>query len=130
AARGPRSRVEGMADAVDLRAPGYDAMLFDAALTGLLPPLVAPVRRIAFPRGGIHGGETRRLADGSLAGGCGIAEALAAGAEQVIVASAAPETPMLPPRRRGARALADAVLSTLERQAVDAELRGAERTNR
>jgi hypothetical protein len=115
---------------VDLRAPGYDALLFDAVLTGLLPPLVAPVRRIAFPRGGLYAGETRRITDGTLAAGCGIAEALAAGAEQVIVASAAPEAPSLPPRRRGALALADAVMASLERQSVDADLRVAERTNR
>ncbi|HEV8254402.1 MAG TPA: patatin-like phospholipase family protein [Vicinamibacteria bacterium] len=128
--RGPRSRVEGMTDAVDLRSSGYDALLFDAVLTGLLPPLVAPVRRIAFPRGGLYAGETRRITDGTLAAGCGIAEALAAGAEQVIVASAVPEAPALPPRRRGARPLADAVLASLERQSLDADLRVAERTNR
>jgi hypothetical protein len=115
---------------IDLRAPGYDALLFDAVLTGLLPPLVAPVRRLGFPRGGLYAGETRRITDGTLAAGCGISEALAAGAAQVIVASAAPEAPSLPPRRRGARALADAVLASLERQSLDADLRVAERTNR
>ena len=115
---------------VDLRASGYDALLFDAVFTGLLPPLVAPVRRIAFPRGGLYAGETRRITDGTLATGCGLAEAIAAGAEQVIVASAAPEAPGLPPRRRGARALADAVLASLERQSLEADLQVAERTNR
>jgi hypothetical protein len=115
---------------LDLRASGYETLLFDAVLTGLLPPLVAPVRRIAFPRGGLYAGETRRITDGTLAAGCGLAEAIAAGAEQVIVASAAPEAPGLPPRRRGARALADAVLASLERQSLEADLQVAERTNR
>ena len=99
--RGPRSRVDGMPDAIDLRAPGGDALFFDAVMTGLLPPLVAPVRRVAFPKGGLHGGETHRLTDATLVSGCGLGEALAAGAEQVIVVSPTPEQPAPPARRRG-----------------------------
>ena len=49
------------------------------------------MRRVSFPRGGLHGGETHRLTDATLVGGCGLSEALAAGAEQVIVVSAVPE---------------------------------------
>lgn len=128
--RAVRSRLEGPPGAVDLRAPGYDALLFDAVATGLLPPLAAPVVRVAFPKGGLHAGETHRLGDATLAAGCGISEALAAGAEQVIVVSAAPEAAGPPPRRRGPRALADAVLGTLERQGVEGDVGVAERTNR
>jgi len=128
--RGPRSRLDGIPGAVDLRGEGYDTLLFDAAVTGLLPPGAAPVRRVAFPRGGIHAGEQHRLTDAALAGGCGIAEAVAAGAEQVIVVTAAPWTATAAPRRRGPRALADGLLATVERQAVDSDLRSAERINR
>jgi len=128
--RGPRSRLEGIPGAVDLRGAGYDTLFFDAAVTGLLPPGAAPVRRVAFPRGGIHAGELHRLTDAALAGGCGIAEAVAAGADQVIVVTAAPWTATAAPRRRGPRALADGLLATVERQAVDADLRSAERINR
>jgi len=128
--RGRSSRVEGLPGAVDLRVEGYDTLLFDAVLAGLLPPLAAPVRRVSFPRGGIHGGETHRLTDGTLAGGCGMSEAIAAGADQVVVVTAVPESAEPPRRRRGPRAFADGVFSVLERQAVQADLQGAERINR
>lgn len=129
-ARGPRSRLERRAGAVDLRAPGYDVMLFDAVVTGLLPPFAAPVRRVSFPKGGLNPGETHRLSDATLAGGSGIAEALAGGAEQVIVAAVTPEAPAPAARRRGARAVQDGALAALERQAVERDLAGAERINR
>ncbi len=132
AARSPsgRWRVEGLPGAVDLRAPGYAELLFDAVVTGLLPVVGAPLRRVAFPRGGLHAGEVHRLTDATLVPGAGISEALSAGAEQVIVASAVPAEPTVPPRRRGPAARLDAVLGTLERGAVDRDLQGAERINR
>jgi hypothetical protein len=129
-ARGPRSRLDGMAGAVDLLAPGYDALLFEAVLTGLLPSPVAPVCRVEFPKGGAFAGEVHRLADATLVGGSGIGEALAAGAEQVLIATAVPEGPGEPPRRRGFRASADAALAALERQAVERDLHEAARINR
>jgi hypothetical protein len=128
--RGAGSRVEGLPGAVDLRVPAYQSLFFDAVATGLLPPLAAPVRRVAFPRGGLYPGETHRLADATLLPGCGIAEALAAGAEQVIVAVAAPVEGGSAPRRRGLRAVADGVLAALERQTMEQEVRTAERINR
>jgi hypothetical protein len=132
AARGPqgRWRVDGMAGAVDLRAAGYPELLFDAVITGLMPGVAGPLQRVAFPRGGLHAGEVHRLADAVLGSGSGIAEALAAGADQVILASAVPAEPALPPRRRGPRARLDGVLSTLERAAVDRDLQACERINR
>ena len=102
---GTRGGQEGQPGAVDLRAPGYEALLFDAAAAGLLPSLTGPVRRVAFPRGGLHSGETHRLTEATLLGGCGISEAVAAGAEQVIVVSGTPERrrrPRAAPRRAGA----------------------------
>ncbi len=128
--RGPRSRLEGMPGAVDLRAPGQDALFFDAVFTGLLPPFVTPARRVSFPRGGSHGGETHRLVDATLVSGTGLACALAAGAEQVILVAPVPEEPEAPPRRRGPRAHADGVLALLERQAVERDVAEAERINR
>jgi len=115
---------------VDLRATGQEALLFDAALTGLLPPLATPVRRLAFPKGGPFPGETHRLTDATLAAGSGLAEALAAGAEQVILVTACPGAPAPPRRRRGRRALLDGALLTLERQAAERDLGEAERINR
>jgi hypothetical protein len=129
-ARRSAVRPEGGPGAVDLRAPGYAGMLFDAVMTGLLPPLAAPVRRVAFPKGGLFPGETHRLSDATLAMGAGLSEALAAGAEQVIVASAIPATALALPRRRGVRAQLEGALAALERQAVELDLKGAERINR
>jgi hypothetical protein len=129
-ARGPRSRLEGLPNAVDLRVPGYDALVFDAVMTGLLAPGVVPVRRVSFPKGGIFAGESHRLTEAGLAGGSGLSEAIAAGAEQILFVTAAPEEARPLSRRRGPRALADGVLAVLERQAVEGDLRATERLNR
>src|SRR5579862_2555023 len=115
---------------VDLRLPGYEGLFADALLAGILPPLVAPVGRLAFPKGGIYPGEIHRLCDATLVGGSGLFEALRAGAQQVIVATAVPKVAPLPPRRRGPRAQADSAIATLERQAVERDLEEAERMNR
>jgi hypothetical protein len=121
---------QGRPAAVDLREPGYEALLVAAATTGILPAVTGPVRRVAFPRGGLHAGETHRLTESSLLGGCGIAEAVHAGADQVVVVTAVPEASSLAARRRGARARWNGVLSALERASVDRELAEAERLNR
>jgi len=118
-----------LAEAVDLRAPGRDALLFDAVATGLLCPMAMPLRRVSFPKGGVHGGETHRLTDATFVPGTGVAEALAAGADQVIVVTGVPETPSPIARRRGPFARIDAAVRTLERQAAR-ELGEAERLNR
>ena len=128
--RGSRSRLPGIPGAIDLRAEGYDALFLDAVTTGVLPPMVAPVQRVAFPKGGLYAGEVHRLTDAIVAAGSGISEALAAGADQVIVVSAAPVVASPTARRRGPRAVADALLSTLERQVVEADVRATERINR
>jgi hypothetical protein len=114
---------------VDLRAPGQETLLFDALATGLLLPLALPLRRVVFPRGAVHAGEVHRVTDASLVAGCGIEEAIEAGAEQVVVVTGAPEEPQPPPRRRGPLARLDATLRTLEQQAA-AEIEEVERTNR
>jgi len=123
AAAGERDHV------VDLRAPGQGALLFDALSTGLLLPVALPLRRMAFPRGAVHAGEVHRLTDATLVPGCGIEEAIDAGAEQVVVVTGAPEEPQPPPRRRGPLARVDATLRALEQQAA-AEIDATERTNR
>lgn len=125
-----RSRLDPMCDAVDLRSPENAALLLDVVATGLLPPLVAPALRMAFPRGGVFGGEVHRLTDASLVVGSGLAEALDAGAEQVVLVSGSPEQAGLRPRRRGARALADATLAALERQSLERDLETADRINK
>ena len=86
--------------------PSKDALFFDALATGLLLPVALPLRRVAFPRGAVHAGETHRLTDATLVAGCGIAEAIDAGAEQVVVVTGVPEEPpaaAAPPRPARAR---------------------------
>jgi hypothetical protein len=114
---------------VDLRVPEQGALFFDALATGLLLPMALPLRRVAFPRGAVHAGEVHRLTDASLVPGCGIEEAIEAGAEQIVVVTGAPEEPQPPPRRRGPLARVDATLRALEQQAA-AEIEATERTNR
>jgi hypothetical protein len=123
------ARSDGQPLAIELRGGG-ETMLFDAVLSGLLPPLTAPVRRVSFPRRGLFGGEVHRLSESTLGGGCGISEAILAGADQIVVVSAVPTQPSAPRRRRGLRALADATHALLERQGVEQELHAAERVNR
>jgi hypothetical protein len=114
---------------VNLRAPGQAELFFDALATGLLLPVSMPLRRVTFPKGAVHAGETHRLADAALVPGCGIAEAMDAGAEQLVVVTGAPQEATPPPRRRGLLARIDATLRTLERQAT-AEIEATERANR
>jgi hypothetical protein len=129
-ARGRRSLRDGRPVAVDLRATGYDTLFFDGVVAGLLPPVAGPVRRVPFPKGGIYAGETHRLTDATLIAGAGIADALAAGAEQVVVVSGSPVEPRRTPRRRGPRARLDALLTTLEAQALEKDADETERINR
>jgi hypothetical protein len=111
-------RARALAGGVDLKAPDHDALLFDALATSLLCPMAMPLRRVAFPKGAVHAGETHRLTDATFVSGCGIVEALAAGAEQVIVVTGVPETPAPLARRRGPLARVDATVRALERQAA------------
>ena len=125
----PRSRSAALEGAVDLREPGRDVLFFDAVATGLLFPAAMPLQRVSFPKGGVHGGEIHRLTDATFVAGAGIAEALAAGAEQVIVATAVPEESSPLPRRRGPRARLDAAARSMESQAIR-EIGEVERLNR
>jgi hypothetical protein len=129
-ARARDSYRDGRPVAVDLRASGYDTLLFDAVAAGILPAVAGPVRRVAFPKGGLFSGETHRLTDATLVAGAGVKDAIDAGAEQVIVVSASPVEPRRSPRRRGPRARLDALLTTLEAQALGTDVDEAERINR
>ena len=114
----PARRAGTLADAVDLRAAGQDALFFDALATSLLCPMAMPLRRVSFPKGAVHAGETHRLTDATFVAGCGIEEALAAGAEQVIVVTGVPEKSGPLARRRGPLARLDALARALEAQAA------------
>ncbi len=115
---------------IDLQSAGNEGLLCDALLTGLLPPWVAPVRRYMFPKGTAFAGETHRLVESTLTLGTGMAEAIASGAEQLILVSATPEDVRRQPRRRGFWGMLEGMLATLERQAVESELEELSRANR
>ena len=121
---------EGAQRVIDLRSPGLEAFLADALLAGLLAPLLAPLRRLVFQKTGLLPGGTRRFTDASLAQGCGLADALAAGAEQVILVLGIPVQPINWTARRGPWAAVDALLAASERTGTEAELAETERLNR
>jgi hypothetical protein len=70
------------------------------------------------------------LADATLLSGCGLSDALATGAEQVILVSATPKGPVTWNQRRGPWAVLGAALAALERSGVEAELAETERLSR
>ena len=121
---------EGALRVVDVRSPGLEPFLTDALLAGLFAPLLAPLRRLVFQKTGPLAGGTRRFADASLSPGCGLADAIAAGAEQVILVAGIPVQPIHWSARRGPWAAVDAVLAASERTVVEAELAETERLNR
>jgi hypothetical protein len=125
-----RSHEEAGASVVDLRAPGYAGYLTDALMAGLLAPLLAPLRRVTFPKGGPVAGGTRRFTDATLLSGCGLGDAFASGAEQVVLVTATPRGALAWNLRRGPWAVLSAMLGALERSALETELAETERLNR
>lgn len=123
-------RGAALRDAVDAREPDGRALLVEAlAASAALAPFLAP-RRVSLKPPGRQAGVVRRVVESSLVGGAGLAEAIAAGAEQIILVTATPEEPQPPPDRIGFRALADAVSAASERAALERELGETERLNR
>ncbi len=126
---GRRRGSGGGTPVVDLSVQGQDVFLFDVVLTGVCLPFLSAIRRVVVPKGApIHGG-THRLADASFGRGCGLADAIAAGAEQVILVTPVPADGTATAGRRGPRALLDALLLSLERSGLEAELAETERIN-
>ncbi|MBN2371484.1 MAG: hypothetical protein JXO72_13460 [Vicinamibacteria bacterium] len=115
---------------VDLRSPGAGRLLVEAMLSALLPPLLAPLTQVVFPKGGVYASESHRLADGTLSAGCGVADALAAGAEQVVLVSSVPVSTAHRLGRRGPWAVAESLVALIERQALERDIHETERINR
>jgi hypothetical protein len=133
---GPRTALQAMIarsrqrELIDLTAPSQEGLFCDTVLTGLLPPGVAPLRRYSFPKGSTFAGETHRLAESTLTLGTGLAEAIGAGAEQLILVTATPEDVKRQPRRRGFWGMLEGILATLERQSVESDIEDLARSNR
>jgi hypothetical protein len=82
----------GRSEAINLTGEGA-AVLFDVLMAALTPPGLVPEVGIKLPRGTKLGGEVHRFASSLSTGGEALADAVAAGAEQIFyVTSAAPGT--------------------------------------
>ena len=120
----------GQDEAVDLRDSAAASLLYDVVATAFAtPPLVAP-RRVRLPKQGIFGGEVHRIADASAIAGSGLGEAIARGADNVVVVTATAENPAPLAERRGLKALAAAFMALQERSSIASDLRETERLNR
>jgi hypothetical protein len=125
-----RRRRDGALAPLDLSSAGAAEVFFEAVLAGFVPAPAGTHSRVVFPKGTPRAGEVRRLGDGMLVGGAGLGEAIAAGAEQIVLVTAVPETAFAPRVRRGLWASLGAMASALERQAVSRDLDSTERLNR
>jgi hypothetical protein len=115
---------------LDLKDSAAAPLLFDVVATAFSALPFAKPRRVRLPKQGAFGGEIHRISEGSPLAGCGIAEAIALGADQIVVVTGSAKDPGPHGERRGARALAAALLALQERTAIDADLAEAERMNR
>ncbi|HEY7698875.1 MAG TPA: hypothetical protein VIE88_10695, partial [Vicinamibacteria bacterium] len=78
----------GRKEPIDLSGAGA-SILFDAVIAALTPLGLAPEVGVRLPRGTKHGGEVHRFASSLSTGGGAIADALAAGAEQIFYINSA-----------------------------------------
>ena len=118
------------AHVLDLKDSAAAPLLYDVVATAFSAPPFARPRRVRLPKQGAFGGEVHRIVEGSSLAGCGISEAIALGADEIVVVTAAAKEPAPYAERRGARALAAAFLAQQERNGIDAELAETERMNR
>ncbi len=88
-------------------------LLFDALVSSVSPPSLAPSQSLRLPLEGRYGGEVHRFTSSLLAGQSAVSDAVAAGAQQVIYISGASASG--DPRAGGLTRLSDAaVRQTLE----------------
>ena len=115
---------------LDLADGDSASLLYDVVATAFtVTPLAAP-RRVRLPKQGAFGGEVHRIAEASAISGCGLGDALALGADQIVLVTATSPDPGSMPERRGLRALASSFLALQERNAIEKDLHETERMNR
>jgi hypothetical protein len=119
---GSRGPGGGAVGAEVLSLAGEDsALLFDALLAALSPPGLAPPVPIRLPVSGRHGGEVHRFSSSLLSGASAVADAVSAGAEQIIYVSASPSTGV------ESGGVAERLAAAAIRQQLENDLRWAER---
>jgi len=127
---GPGSKAPEADDLLDLREAVMAPLLFDVVVSAFAStPLTSP-RRVRLPKQGAFGGEIHRIAEASSLPGSGLSEAIALGADRIVLVTATAPDPGPQAERRGLKALASAFLALQERNAVEDDLRQAERLNR
>ncbi|MFQ5790073.1 MAG: hypothetical protein ACE5JI_06290 [Acidobacteriota bacterium] len=108
-----------LAEPIDLAGEGGH-LLFDAVRASVTPPGLAPSVALRLPLGGRHGGEVHRFTSSLLAGQSAVADAVAAGAEQIIYVNGAA------PNRGGETGSFEDLSFAAVRQALESDLRWAE----
>ncbi len=117
-------------DLLDLKEATVAPLLYDVVATAFgATPLSSP-RRVRLPKQGAFGGEVHRIAEASAAAGSGLSEAIAMGADQIVLVTATAKNPGPMPERRGLKALASAFLALQERAGIESDLEQTERLNR
>lgn len=115
---------------LDLRDAATAPLLYDVVATAFNSPPLSSPRRVRLPKQGAFGGEVHRIAEASAISGAGLGEAIALGANRIVLVTATAEEPGPMPERRGLKALAGAFMALQERNAIEADLRQTERLNR
>ena len=117
-------------DLLDLKDAATAPLLYDVVATAFAAtPFVAP-RRVRLPKQGAFGGEIHRIAEASGIAGSGLSEALALGADQIVLVTATAREPGPLAERRGLKAMAAAFLALQERNTIESDLGQTERLNR
>ena len=117
-------------DLLDLQEPSAAPLLYDVVASAFsAAPMVSP-RRVRLPKQGVFGGEVHRIAEASAISGSGLSEAIAMGADQIVLVTATSRDPGPYAVRRGLRSLAAACLALRERTAIEDDLAQTERLNR
>lgn len=117
-------------DLLDLKDSHAAPLLYDVLATAFAATPFAAPRRVRLPKQGVFGGEVHRIAEASLVAGSGLSEAIALGADQVVLVTAAASDPGPLVDRRGFKAMAGAFLALQERNAIESDLQQTERLNR
>ena len=118
AARGPGAG-SVLAEPINLAGESC-ALLFDALLASVAPPVLAPGVPLRLPLSGRNAGEVHRFASSLLTGRSCVADAMAAGAEQVIYVSGSPAA------SSEETGIAGQLITSAVRQSLEEDLRWAE----
>ena len=128
--RGPLPTGSERDEPLDLTDATAAPLLYDVVATAFATTPLSSPRRVRLPKQGVFGGEIHRIAEASGITGSGMSEAIALGADRIVLVTATARDPGPLADRRGPKALAAAFLALQERNAIEADLRQTERLNR